>query len=293
MRESTRLHFEQLGRLCAPEVNRSLLAALRSRVGADGVCVDKELIAANLARRAGDLAGARRSFEAHLGAPLPRDCAIPAGLFSGGVFAIAPIVAVDDFLSPDRMEALHRHACAIQPRFRAANVSSTIPAPDPEKRETLVTYEFEYLHGFFARFMDENFIRFADALGLPPFTVDRTEMKMTCYLDGGFFNAHADNHLAFGEAGRTLTWLYYFGETPIQYRGGELYILDTDFGAGTSSGTWATRIEPRPNRLIAFPSWFHHAVAPTVLPGGHFAHGRFAVGGHVRKTADGAKAWWE
>lgn len=291
MREEIRQHFASLSRICSPEVNRSLLEALHASPREPGKA--RDLLAANLARRAGDLAGARRAFEAHLAAPLPPDAISPVGLVSGDAFVIAPIVAVDGFLPQEQMAALHRHACAIEPRFRRANVSSTQPAPNPDKRETLVTYDFDFLHDFFAGFIEGNVDRLARTLGLPSFTVDRTELKMTCYLDGGFFNQHADNHGPYGDAGRALTWLYYFGETPARHRGGDLYILDTDFATRSNSGTWVTRIEPRPNRFVAFPSWFHHAVAPTALPGNTFAHGRFAVGGHVRKTADGARAWWE
>lgn len=294
MREDARARFAQLERLCAPEVNRTLLQSLRSRARQGEATREMEFVAANLARRAGDLDSARRAFEAYLGAPLQPGVAVPPGLSSGGGFNISPIVAIDGFLPPAEMEALHRHACAIEDRFRVANVNSIAPQRAPDKRDTYITYDFDHLKSFFSDHVAENLPRLCAALGIPDFEVDRTEIKMTCYLDGGFFKTHADNHGSFADAGRAVTWLYYFGDRQPLYRGGELYLFDTDFDERGNCGAWLTRIEPRPNRFVAFPSWFLHAVAPTALPCGTFARGRFAIGGHVRKTADpSAAAWWE
>ena len=187
MREDARARFAQLERLCAPEVNRTLLQSLRSRARQGEATREMEFVAANLARRAGDLDSARRAFEAYLGAPLQPGVAVPPGLSSGGGFNISPIVAIDGFLPPVEMEALHRHACAIEDRFRVANVNSIAPQRAPDKRDTYITYDFDHLKSFFSDHVAENLPRLCAALGIPDFEVDRTEIKMTCYLDGGFF----------------------------------------------------------------------------------------------------------
>src|SRR5690606_9135200 len=136
---------------------------------------------------------------------------------------------------------------------------------------------------FFEEFVAENLRLLQAALGLGAFTVERVELKMTNHVDGGFFKTHCDNHAPYAAAGRAITWLYYFGEDQPRYRGGDLYLRDSAPAEQTHAPLWFTKIAARPNRFVAFPSWFYHAGGPTELHGGTFAQGRFAVGCHIRK----------
>lgn len=250
---------------------------------------------ANLARRMGDLATARLALAQHLGEALHPWSAIPPQLAShGGCFA-APLVVIDQFLPPERMQALHRHACEREQHFRHALATNEDAAPeyDPDRRETLLDYGFTLEREHFLGFVEGNLPLLCELLGLDPFTSDRHEIKLSNHVDGGFFKAHGDNHLSFAAAGRAITWLYYFGQPEPRFSGGELYVLDGTPLAGQISPAWFTTVQPRPGRFVAFPSWFYHAVAPTRLPGGDFASGRMAVSGHLRKLEGGAPAWWE
>lgn len=293
--EETFAHLERLGDRA---INTGLLAALAARGGAAA----HGLARANLLRRTGDMAGARRTLFDWLasgtapgGIQLADWSAIPPGLFSNGGFAIAPIVLIDDFLPHERMRALHAHACAREAQFRDALATNedTDPAYDPDRRRTLLDYAFTQEREFFLGFIEQSLPAMRESLGLPDFEVERIELKLSNHVDGGFFKAHSDNHAAYGEAGRAITWLYYFGEESPRYRGGDLYVLDSKPAEQEISPAWFSRIEAVPNRLVAFPSWFYHAVAPTHLPGNRFEQGRFAVSSHIRKRADGLTVWWD
>lgn len=299
MYETVQDQFESLRKLGAPEINQALIAQLEARAAKDGGTSGKGacnrfLLKANLARRAGNIAVARDAFRAYLratsgnpSADLPRHAVTPPGLKSAANESIAPVLIIDDLFSAGEMRQLHQHACDLEPKFRKATTNSAKPILNTDKRQTLVTYEFEYKREFFLDFIRSNLAEFQQSLGLPAFEIDRFEIKMTCHVDGGFFKIHSDNHEEIGEAGRALTWLYYFSEDPPQYDGGELYILDSDLQEKTHSSLWFTRVEARPNRFVAFPSWYWHAVGPTHLHGSEFAGGRFAISSHIRKPADG------
>lgn len=297
MLEAAQQDFAQLARLGDPAINTGLLAALAQGQDRAGT----PLLRANLLRRSGDLAGAREAFGAYLatgGAPQSKFeawSAVPAGLHSEARFAMAPVVVIDDFLPRERMRALHASACDREALFRDALSTNedAPPAYDPERRRTLVDWHFEHEREFFERFAVENLNSLQAALGLGAFTLERVELKMTNHVDGGFFKTHCDNHQPYAAAGRAITWLYYFGEDAPRYRGGDLYIRDSAPTEGTHSPAWFTRIAARPNRFVAFPSWFHHAVGPTELRNGTFAQGRFAVSCHIRKAACDGEVWWE
>lgn len=297
MLDDVRHDFAQMRRLSDPAVGAGLLAAMARQDSR----ADTALVRANLLRRSGDLAGARAAFADHLamtaappGLGLERWAVVPAGL-RVGQFAVAPLILIDDFLPRERMRALHESACARETMFRDALNTNEHAAfvHDPARRQTLVDWHFMHERAFFERFAAENLPAMQTALGLRRFAPARVEMKMTNHVDGGFFKAHRDNYDVHAAAGRAITWLYYFGEDEPRYRGGDLYLCDSDTVTGTHCPTWFTKIAPCPNRFVAFPSWFHHAVSPIELPDGGFAQGRFAITSHIRKAACGQQAWWE
>ncbi len=295
MREAARMLYDVFARLSDPGVSAALIAQLDARIAAGIGPAQPHLLRANLLRRCGALAQARTSFDEHQRetagdsalAARDSDALCPPGLQSGTGHTIAPLIVIDDFLPLAEMAALHAHACVLEPHFFDARTMAEEAIYDPEKRRTLVCPQFTEKRQFFLDFLDGNLARFQRALGLPAFAIERVEIKLTNHVEGGFFKAHADNHAPVGEAGRAITWLYYFGAQPARYSGGELIVIDTQLETAAISPAWFTRVEAIPNRLVAFPSWFYHAVGPTHVPGNTFADGRFAMSSHVRKPDDG------
>lgn len=295
MRETVKQNYEGLAKLGMRPVTRSLLAQLDRRMAAGTAPQSPHFLRANLLRRCGDLQEARAAFIDHLresaveGASLELDPAtiVPsAGLQTGPDHLIAPLMVIDDFLPPDEMAALHRHACELEASFVDARTMSEDVVYNPDKRRTLVTMKFEYKRQFFLDFVESNLARFQSALGLPDFEVERIEIKLTNHVDGGFFKIHSDNHSPISEAGRVFTWLYYFSEVPPRFEGGDLFVIDSKVGSPERSRHWFSKVEALPNRLVAFPSCYFHAVGPTSVTDSEFRAGRFAVSSHVRKRAD-------
>ena len=284
MRDDAARQFDSFARLADPAVNAALIERLDAQFG-PRLAPRQLAMRANLARRGGDLARARADYAALAGGQLDPGVIVPSGLEPASGVTPSPLICIDGFLPREAMHALHRHACAIEDRFRPDIQRSA--GEDPVRVDALYTHDFDAMREELRGMVAERLGDWQRQLGLPAFSTDKSQLRLTCQRGGSFLAAHADNTAPIGEAGRAITWLYYFGEDPPRRSGGDLLVLDTDFATGTHSASWLTRVEPRPNRLVAFPSWYHHAVTPTVMQSDDFAAARFAVAGHVTKPADG------
>ena len=116
----------------------------------------------------------------------------------------------------------------------------------------------------------------------------RIEMQVTVHLGGGFYKRHRDdleeeNHL------RTLSYVYYFHRQPRPFAGGDLLLYDTDPETNRATAAAFTRIEPRHNSLVVFPSGAYHEITPVECETQDFLDGRFTVNGWVcSQSEDGA-----
>jgi Rps23 Pro-64 3,4-dihydroxylase Tpa1-like proline 4-hydroxylase len=117
--------------------------------------------------------------------------------------------------------------------------------------------------------------------GTPPFPVAKHEIELAVHLDGCFFAAHQDTFTGQNRAGlksdRLISAVYYFHDQPKGFSGGELALYP--FG-----GADPVVIEPRDNRLVAFPSFALHEVRPVHCPGDHFAQARFSINCWLRRA---------
>lgn len=121
----------------------------------------------------------------------------------------------------------------------------------------------------------------------------RFESEITATGDGGFFRAHVDNGHA-RVADRLVTYVYFFGEEPRPFRGGELCVErdwrsgDRIFYVEASPGEEGVPaemvhvVEPLPNRLVMFRGDRLHEVRPVETDQRRFAASRFTVTGWVR-----------
>lgn len=256
---------------------------------------NKELLLtrANICRRTGRLWEARDSFnhllhldnsDAHL--RLSENNVTPFGFITSENMTMAPIMIFDDFLEQPDLDELLDYAQQNQEQFANAHTNSKENIYDPEKRKTLVYRHFTKERDRFEAFAKNNIEALCDGLGLPKFEISKIELKITNHVDGSFFQTHCDNHNMFEQAGRAITWLFYFGENPPRYNGGELYVFDTDQKSQLYNVQSFSKVIPKQNRIVAFPSHFRHAVAPMELPGNKFSDGRFAISSHISKKAD-------
>jgi SM-20-related protein len=112
------------------------------------------------------------------------------------------------------------------------------------------------------------------ATGVAEFDVVDIEIRLAMHSDGDFFSPHRDSFTGSDRDqmrhDRLITAVYYFHQLPRKFEGGELCIHPFDRSAPAV-------IEPRSNRLVAFPSFILHEVLPVTVPGGAFADSRFSV----------------
>ena len=112
------------------------------------------------------------------------------------------------------------------------------------------------------------------ATGLAQFDLAEIEIRLAAHSDGDFFSPHRDsftgNDREQTRGDRLITAVYYFHQTPRAFQGGDLHIHPFDKSAPAI-------IEPRDNRLVAFPSFMLHEVLPVSVATGEFADSRFSV----------------
>ena len=112
------------------------------------------------------------------------------------------------------------------------------------------------------------------ATGVAQFDLAEIEIRLAAHKHGDFFSPHRDSFTGSDReqtrGDRLITAVYYFHQTPRVFLGGDLHIHPFDRSAPAI-------IEPRDNRLVAFPSFMLHEVTTVTVPSGEFADSRFSV----------------
>lgn len=116
-------------------------------------------------------------------------------------------------------------------------------------------------------------------LGMKAFDVARYEIELVRHNDGDFYRRHIDTQTGPSEtARRAISLVYYFHAEPKAFEGGALRLY------ALNRNDVFRDIEPKQNRLVAFPSWVPHEVMPIACPSGRFIDSRFAINCWVRMT---------
>ncbi len=283
-------------RLSSRPLNAPLLKSLQEKLERDPSNTRLHFTKANICRKIGDVWQARESFAAirdgwsggennRTFLELNPHAITPVGLRSSKEFEVAPVLVFDNFLAPQDLLRLRSDAIANQDAFRPAMTGRKNAKLDLDKRNTLVWYGFSACREIFEAFVQERLPDLCRGLGLPQFETQTVSMKLTNHLEGGFFRTHSDRHEPFEAEGRAITYLYYFGQEPNAFEGGELLIFDSHIDAREYTSNQFTKIIPKANRLIAFPSRCWHAVMPIKMTSRDFANGRLALSCHIHKTA--------
>jgi SM-20-related protein len=183
----------------------------------------------------------------------------------------------DEFLAASEARLVLEKALAGADAYRPAGVmSDPDKSPDSQYRRSYVSY-FEPVSMSLLR---TSLIAHADSicerLQLRPFRVRRLELQLSCSGDGDYYKPHSDN--AHEELrSRRITCVYYVHCEPKAFHGGELRIYAPPTRRSSARPRPYVDIEPRQNRLVAFPSSLVHEVRPVVLRGNSFAGRRFAM----------------
>jgi SM-20-related protein len=115
-----------------------------------------------------------------------------------------------------------------------------------------------------------------ERLRIRPFAVSKLEVQLSCSGHGDYYRRHSDNHNVRLRS-RQITCVYYVNAEPKAFSGGELRIYAPPPPGGASHPDRYVDVEPRHNRLVAFPSSLAHEVRPVVVGSNRFTERRFAL----------------
>lgn len=120
-------------------------------------------------------------------------------------------------------------------------------------------------------------------LGLEPFDVSGGELELVSHGDGQYYHAHADTGSSGYSRGRAVSFVIYFFREPKRFAGGDLVLYDSSKEAKCSLSRY-TRIIPRNNSLIMFPSTAYHQVTRVSTPDPRPESGRFSITGWLHHS---------
>jgi pentatricopeptide repeat protein len=195
----------------------------------------------------------------------------------------APFVFIRDFLEP----TFHQSLLPTVLSAGDENVTQSSVGVNEYRPDRRISYDIEGVKDIQRRVWDAVEAALPGVLPrllIEPFTIERKEVRVRTYREGGFFDVHRDNSTPATED-RVVSFVYFFHRTPRRYTGGDLLFFDTNTFTNRNSGvTSFTRIEPTDNAIVFFPSRFFHAVVPVQCtsadPGDH----RFVINGHIRSA---------
>ena len=130
----------------------------------------------------------------------------------------------------------------------------------------------------------------ADSRGLRPEDAQGygVELNVTAHHAGGYYICHTDNGDSTPvQAGRRISYVYYFHREPRRFTGGDLLLYDTDYEAQDWAMRAYSRLLPTDNMLVLFPSDSYHEITKVAPADGEtlpFGDGRFTVNGWIHAT---------
>ena len=194
-----------------------------------------------------------------------------------------PVCIIDDFLGAEASARLVDFALANEARFAAARVHTS------DKRNTIdqgfrdsVTFtgDFGPVIAPFHAALDAAFDRIAAEIGTNQFVRQPSELHMAAHRHGQHLPRHIDTLTGRAEPlvkdQRAASLVYYCHRTPRAFSGGNLVMY-------AMVGDGRRVIEPRHDRLVAFPSFAPHEIERVEVPGNRFADARFALVAWLRR----------
>lgn len=195
-----------------------------------------------------------------------------------------PFVQLDQFLADDVCEKLMRQAVSDLERFDDAGVysSKTDVVRNSLGRRGKVL-NFEWIAPYKEVFWPE--LRSAlrtqpilSRLGDPDLSFQRMEFQVTNYGEGEYFGRHFDDNIE-QHRNRKVSYVYYFRRSPNSFIGGDLLLYDYGAKVDGAKQRPFTRIRPKHNSIVFFPSSCLHEVLPTFVESGKREDGRFSING--------------
>lgn len=191
---------------------------------------------------------------------------------------------IDDFLEPELLDRLRAHVVASEDSFKPTKVrdSGSSVRNDAARLSSKCALGLGSLKAIFADRLAQIAPRLFTELGVPPAPIADVETELVAHRDGAFFGPHIDTFVAADRTGeatdRLISTVFYFAFAGASFSGGELAIYP--FASGSPPAT----VEPRNNRLVAFPSFVLHEVRRVSIPGNDFRDARFSINAWLHRS---------
>jgi len=188
-------------------------------------------------------------------------------------FNPAPIVIIDHFLDDQNVQGAFELMKSNQNNLLQASVDTRQSEYDGYNSSRRSTQELRGYNALKDRFREKVIGLLNNSL--EPFwasvtQVSSIEVKFRAYRNHDFFEIHHDGGT---KQNRLISFTWFFHSEPIRFRGGELVLFDTDTDKNTFHTKAYTRVIPKRNSIIFFPSnYYHHQ---------RFEDARFVVNGHI------------
>ena len=196
----------------------------------------------------------------------------------------APVHMIRDFLTGAECDALMAFTLSKRGGFDAARIRNG--DYEPEARLSWMTDDTEAVQAWFLPKVKRLLPLVLKKLGLEPFEPKHFEVQITAHNERNFYKVHRDTGESDEEQTsiRIVTFVYYFFKIPRKFSGGDL-LLHSDVKDGLYAVSQFTRITPRNNSIVFFPSRCWHQVTPVHCETREFQDGRFTVNGWVLSAA--------
>lgn len=189
------------------------------------------------------------------------------------------VVRFENVLEPAEVAILLERTCAARDRFERA----TVIQGDPSVRQAEVLYDITPVTSDFELSLEACMPlvqRLFPELG----ETWTTELQLTAHGDGGYFGLHTDSGSP-ETAGRTLSFVYYFTQEPVQFSGGELVLYDSPLGRPGCISPSRQVVLPQCNSMVFFRSSTWHEVCPVASPSEAFEHRRLTINGWLSASS--------
>lgn len=193
----------------------------------------------------------------------------------------SPIIQQPDFLPPHLIQELLNHIISHQANFRPAGLMVMGKGEETGyeksiRNNTELSLKNHPIKQLFRQRISKQLTTIYQGLGLEAFEIGKIEVQLRAYHKGEYFRTHHDFAM-----GRRINFVYFFHPEPKRYQGGELVIFDTN-PIKMEYNHEFTRILPKNNQIVFFPSQYFHAVLPAIPQDDDFLSGRFVINGHIR-----------
>lgn len=185
-------------------------------------------------------------------------------------------VVIDEFLPGPILEALEAHASSEPEALELQDLGGPAGEHYSAQRRLWVRADgLGPLESAFESAITERLPEIIAGAGVPPFDIARIETEVCAQRSGSYFAKHIDTDTREPRrplaTDRLISAVYYFPQEPPAFSGGQLILYDF---VGRSE---AARIEPKRNRLVAFPSFVCHEVTPITADHDTLAGARWSV----------------